>query len=256
MLLAIDAGNSNTVFALYDGRKQLAKWRTATDLAWGADAQGLWLQRLMAGQGWDIEPVSGAVVGSVVEGLTGALVQLCRDRCGVDPVLAEAVWPRCGLPIRVEQPDRVGIDRAANAVAAHAHYEGAVLVVDFGTATKFDVVAADGGFEGGAICPGFVTSMEALHRSVARVPSVAYARPFGIVGRTTEAAVQVGASWGYSALVEGLIGRIEREYGEAMTVVATGGLAPLFAPFVPAIDHHETDLTLDGLVLLYEGGRE
>jgi len=250
MLLVIDAGNTNTVFALYEGERLRAKWRAATWPAWDVEERALWLGRLLAGEGVAFEDLRGAVIGSVVGPLTAGLVALCR-RLGLEPLLADELWHRRGYPIRVDEPAQVGIDRGANAVAAHARYPGAVLVVDFGTATKFDLVAADGGFEGGAICPGFLTGTAAMHRSLARVPAIAYGRPSGVVGRTTEAAALAGAFWGYVGLVEGLVRRIGAEYGKPLTVVATGGLAELLTPSIAAIDHVAPDLTLDGLALLY-----
>jgi len=251
MLLAIDAGNSNIVFAVFEGERLRAQWRAGTGIPWDLHERELWLRGLLAAEGLGVEDLSGAVLGSVVEPLTPLLIEFCQRCCGLDPVLAERIWPRLGLPIRVDQPERVGVDRIANAVAAHRRHSGASLVIDFGTATKFDVVGADGGYEGGAICAGFMIGVAAMHRQLARVPAIVHARPQAVVGRSTEAAARSGAYWGYVALVEGLVQRIGREYDRPLNVIATGGLAALLAPGIRGIDLHAPDLTLEGLRLLY-----
>lgn len=252
MLLAIDCGNSNTVFALYEGQHQRAKWRVATDPRQPAESLAEWLGQAMAEAGLSFSGIEAAIVGSVVPAMAEPLRQLCRH-CGVEPVETERLLLRSGLALRVERPELLGVDRALNALAVRRRFALPAVVVDFGTATKFDVVAADGGYEGGAICPGFELGLAALHSSLARVPSVALRRSDRVIGRTTEAALSAGALWGYVALVEGLIARIEREVGRPLTTIATGGIAPVLLPLTAVFAHHVPDLTLDALALLAQG---
>ena len=193
MHLVIDCGNSNTVFALYEGEQQRGKWRVATDPRRSAESLAEWLGQAMAAAGLSFSGIEAAIVGSVVPAMAEPLRQLCRH-CGVEPVEAERLLLRSGLALRVERPELLGVDRALNALAARRRFALPAVVVDFGTATKFDVVAADGGYEGGAICPGFELGLAALHSSLARVPSVALRRPDRVIGRTTEAALSAGLS--------------------------------------------------------------
>jgi type III pantothenate kinase len=254
MLLAIDCGNSNTVFALYEGERQRAKWRAGTVPDRSGNAWADWLCQVMAIAGFTPCDIDSAIVGNVVEPLEKPLASLCR-RLGVEPLLADHLLPSTGMALRVERPQQLGIDRALNALAARARYALPAVVVDFGTVTKFDLVAEDGGYEGGVLCPGFELGLAALHRCLSRVPAVALSRPDRTIGRTTEAALSAGALWGYVALVEGLLARIAREHGRLATVVATGGIAPLLVPLTTVFAHHAPDLTLDGLALLYQGNR-
>lgn len=249
MLLAIDCGNSNTVFALYEGEHQRAQWRLSTDPRRSPEATAEWLARAMAADGFALDVVRTAIIGNVVAAMAEPLRQL-GGLCGVAASMAEDILPRTGLPLRVERPDLLGIDRALNAFAAARRYRLPAVVVDFGTATKFDVIAADGAYEGGAICPGFELGLAALHSRLARVPAVALRRPDRIIGRSTEAAVSAGALWGYIGLVEGLLARIEREVGQPVTTVATGGIAPALLPLTAVFHHHAPHLTLDALALL------
>ena len=171
---------------------------------------------------------SAAVIGTVVPAALYHLRRLCRDWFAVEPLVARATldW---GFDIRVDNPEEVGADRLLNSLAAHRRFGGPLVVVDFGTATTFDVVDKDGGYLGGVIAPGINLSIEALHQAAARLPRIGIGRPQAVIGRGTVAAMQSGVYWGYVGLVEGLITRIKAEYGGPMRVVATGGLAPLFA---------------------------
>ena len=156
-----------------------------------------------------------------------------------------------GIAVRIDRPEAVGADRLVNAVAAHERYKGALIVVDFGTATTFDIVGENGDYEGGVIAPGVNLSAEALHKAAAMLPRVAVARTQSVIGKDTVPAMQSGLYWGYIALVEGLVARIKEEYGKPMTVIATGGLAKVFYRQTPAIDHHDPDLTIRGLIQIY-----
>ena len=197
------------------------------------------------------EAVSGAVIGTVVPAALYHLRRLCRDWFAIEPLIARSTldW---GFEIKVDNPDEVGADRLLNALAGHRRFGGPLIVVDFGTATTFDVVDHDGAYLGGVIAPGINLSIEALHHAAARLPRIGIGRPQAVIGRSTVPAMQSGVYWGYVGLIEGLVGRIKAEYGGPMKVIATGGLAPLFAEGTLLIEKIDPDLTLDGLRLLAE----
>ena len=254
LLLAIDAGNTNIMFAVFDGERLVARWRAATDAGRTADEYAVWLTQSMALRGIEARRIGGAIVATVAPQALFELESLCRDYFGCAPkVVGEGVSP--GLRVRVDRPDEVGADRLVNAVAAHALHEGWLIVVDFGTATTLDVVDDRGDYRGGAIAPGVNLSLEALERAAAKLPRVSVRKPRRVVGVATVPAMQSGVYWGYVGLLEGLVARIRDEVGEPMTVVATGGLAPLFKDATPAIDAVVPDLTLHGLMLLYRSNR-
>jgi type III pantothenate kinase len=250
MLLAVDVGNTNTVFALYDGRRPLGQWRIATNRERTADEYAAVLIQLMALG--DIRPgdIAACAIASVVPQAVHPLRRMARGyfRC---EALAVGEDLEVDIPIHILNPREVGADRLVNAVAAHERYPGALIVVDFGTATTFDVVDPDGGYHGGVIAPGINLSLEALHRAAAKLPRIAVERPQRVIGNGTVAAMQSGVYFGYVGLIEGLVGRIRSEYGAPMTTIATGGLAPLFAGATDAIEHVDPDLTMVGLVELY-----
>jgi type III pantothenate kinase len=193
--------------------------------------------------------VHGAVIGTVVPAALYHLRRLCRDWFDVEPIVARATldW---GFEIKIDNPEEVGADRLLNALAAHNHYRGPLVVIDFGTATTFDVVDKDGAYLGGVIAPGINLSIEALHQAAARLPRIGIGRPQVVIGRSTIPAMRSGIYWGYVGLIEGLLARIEGEYGETLKAIATGGLAPLFAEGTTVLTTIDPDLTLDGLRLL------
>jgi type III pantothenate kinase len=197
------------------------------------------------------EDVTSAVIGTVVPAALYHLRRLCRDWFDVEPLVARAAldW---GFEIKMDNPDEVGADRLLNALAGHRKYGGPLVVIDFGTATTFDVVDHDGAYIGGVIAPGINLSIEALHRAAARLPRIGIGRPQSVIGRSTVPAMQSGIYWGYVGMIEGLVARIQAEYGGKMKVLATGGLAPLLAEGTLVIGHIDPDLTLDGLRLLAE----
>jgi type III pantothenate kinase len=197
------------------------------------------------------EDVSAAVIGTVVPAALYHLRRLCRDWFAIEPLIARATldW---GFDVKVDNPEEVGADRLLNALAGHRRFGGPLIVVDFGTATTFDVVDKDGAYLGGVIAPGINLSLEALHHAAARLPRIGIGRPQAVIGRSTVPAMQSGVYWGYIGLIEGLVGRIKAEYGGPMKVIATGGLAPLFAEGTLVIEQIDPDLTLDGLRLLAE----
>ncbi|MGC2854035.1 type III pantothenate kinase [Novispirillum sp. DQ9] len=251
MLLAIDSGNTNIVFAIYDGETVRGEWRSSTRADRTADEYGVWLSQLMAFEGMQRSDVSAAIVATVVPANAFTLKTLCRRYFGTEPLVVGEPGVNLGLDIRMDRPEEVGADRLVNAVAAHAKYKGALIIIDFGTATTFDVVDAGGNYLGGCICPGINLSLEALHMAAAQLPRVAVGRPANVIGKATVPAMRSGIYWGYVGLIEGLVRRICDEYGGPMTVVATGGLAPLFSEATDAIHHLDQDLTLRGLLEIH-----
>jgi type III pantothenate kinase len=249
MLLAIDAGNTNVVFAVHDGTEWRGRWRVATRDDRTSDEYAVWLLALMQHTGLKPADVDRCVIGTVVPAALYNLRRLCREWFECEPLIARARldW---GFEIRVDQPDEVGADRLLNALAAHRHYRGPLVVIDFGTATTFDVVDRDGAYLGGVIAPGINLSIEALHRAAARLPRIGIGRPQAVIGRSTVPAMQSGVYWGYVGLIEGIIARIRHEYGEPIRAIATGGLAPLFAEGTTVIELTDADITLEGLRLL------
>lgn len=252
MLLVIDYGNTNGVFAIYDGERLLGQWRCASDARRTADEYAVWLTQLMELVDLSPRDVSAVAISNVVPAADRALRQLCRQYLDCDPVTVRDTLPSAGIAIRLSRPDQVGADRIANAKAAHGAYEGAMIIVDFGTATTFDVIDPDGGYSGGVIAPGINLSLEALYLAAARLPRITVEKPERVVGDDTLSAMQSGVFWGYIGLIEGVIVRIDRERQRTHTVVATGGLAPLFETVTDAIHHVDLDLTLRGVRLLYE----
>ena len=251
MLLVIDAGNTNVVFAVHDGTAWRGRWRIATSSQRTSDEYAVWLVTLLGMAGLDRSDVSRAVLGTVVPAALYHLRQLCRRWFDVEPLIARSGlhW---GFQIKLERPEEVGADRLANALAGHSLVGGPLIVVDFGTATNFDVVDDEGAFIGGAIAPGINLSIEALHQNAARLPRIGISRPPSVIGTGTVGAMQSGIYWGYIGLIEGVCARIAAEYGAPMRVIATGGLAPLFTEGSALIERDWPDLTLDGLRMLAE----
>lgn len=250
MLLAVDVGNTNTVFAVYRGREQVGQWRFSTNRDRTAEEYAAMLLQLMAFAGCRREAIEAVMIASVVPQAVVPLRWMSRDYfgCRAQVVGEDVPYP---IAIRLPHPEEVGADRVVNAIGALTRYGPPLVIVDFGTATTFDVVDADGAYCGGAIAPGINLSLEALHRAAARLPRVAVAPPERAIGRDTIAAMQSGVFWGYIGLVESLVRRIRGELGTAATTVATGGLAPLFARRTEAIEHVDADLTMAGLLEIY-----
>ena len=250
MLLAIEQGNTNTLYAIHDGEGWIAQWRTATDSMRTADEYAVWLHQLLEMQGLKLTDLTACIISSVVPQSIFNLRNLSRRYLHVDPlVIGENA--ELGIEVRIDKPSEAGADRLVNAIGAHILYPGALIVVDSGTATNFDIVAPDGAFEGGAIAPGINLSMQALHAAAARLPRVAIKKPEKVIGTDTVGAMQSGVYWGYVSLIEGLIARIKAEYGAPMTVIATGGVASLFEGALPSIDTFDSDLTIRGLLEIW-----
>ena len=251
MLLTIDSGNTNIVFALYEGEKQRGVWRRANDNRQTADEYGVWLLQLMALAKLHPEDVDAAIIATVVPDTLFSLKGLCRNYFDVEPLVVGDPDVQLGIDALVDTPEAVGADRLVNAVAAHEEYGGPLIILDFGTATTFDVINADGNYVGGVIAPGINLSVEALHRAAAMLPKVSVAPPQTVIGTRTTPAMQSGIYWGYVGLIEGLVDRIRKEYGEELRVVATGGLAPMFEPATDVIEKVDRNLTLRGLVSIH-----
>jgi type III pantothenate kinase len=253
MLLAIDAGNTNLVFALVDGGEIKARWRIATDPRRTADQYAVWLHQLLELEGYSKTDVDAAIIGTVVPRALHNLEVLASKYFHVEPLIAgqgKAAWP---MSLDVDEPQNVGADRALNVIAAHAKHPGDLVIIDFGTATTFDVVDGSGAYKGGIIAPGINLSIDALVSAAAMLPRIAIEAPEdkSVIGRTTESQMIIGIYWGYVAMIEGLTERLKSEIGREVTVVATGGLASLFDKHTQAFDAIEPDLTIQGLSLLH-----
>jgi type III pantothenate kinase len=253
MLLAVDAGNTNVVFALLEDGVIRARWRIATDPRRTADEYAVWLHQLLALEGLGQGAVEAVIVGTVVPRALHNLDVLARKYFGVAPVIAGQGAAGWGIALDVAEPRSVGADRVLNAIAAHALHQGDLIVIDFGTATTFDVVDYSGAYKGGIIAPGINLSLDALVTAAAKLPRIAIEAPTGtsVIGRTTEDQMLIGIYWGYVAMIEGLVGRLKAEIGRPVTVLATGGLATLFDERSAIFDAIEPDLTIQGLALLY-----
>ena len=255
MLLAIDAGNTNVVVALVEGDEIKARWRIATDPRRTADEYAVWLDQLLELEGYGRGDVDQVIIGTVVPRALHNLEVLSSKYFGVKPLIAgqgAAEWP---IALDVDEPHNVGADRALNAIGAHAKHAGDLIVIDFGTATTFDVVDFSGAYKGGIIAPGINLSLDALVSAAAKLPRIAIAAPQddSVVGRTTETQMLIGVYWGYVAMIEGLVARLKAEIGRPVKVVATGGLAILFDKNTDVFDVIEPDLTIQGLALLATG---
>lgn len=263
MLLVIDCGNTNTVFAVYRGEEEspLASWRTSTVATRTADEYAVWLTQLMALDDLDTKGIKAVILATVVPATLFSLRTLCRKHFRIDPMVIGEPGVTLGIEVRIDRPEEVGADRVVNAVAAHQLYGGPLIVVDFGTATTFDVVDDDGGYAGGIIAPGINLSLDALYMAAAQLPKIAIRPPekrpgdngpVRVIGKNTRDAMHSGIFWGYIAMIEGLVARIKAEYGRPMKVIGTGGLSALFAERTSALEIVDDDLTLAGLRMIHQ----
>ncbi len=261
MLLAIEQGNTNTLFAVHDGSEWIAQWRTATDAMRTADEYAVWLHQLFEMRGTKTDAglrmsdMDGCIISSVVPQSIFNLRNLSRRYLGVEPlVIGENV--DLGIKVRIPKPSEAGADRLVNAIGALMSYDGDLLLIDSGTATTFDIVSGgaargQGAFEGGLIAPGINLSLQALHEAAAKLPRIAIQRPEVVIGRDTVTSMQSGVFWGYIGLIEGLVARIKAEWGKPMTVIGTGGIASLFEGATNSIDRFDPDLTIRGLLEIW-----
>ena len=254
MLLAVDVGNTNVVFALFEGREIRTRWRIATDPRRTGDEYAVWLSQLMAIEGIERGQVDAMIVSTVVPRARHNLEVLGEKYFGLTPMIAGEGAADWDFPIDVDDPRSLGADRALNAIAAHARHPGDAIVIDFGTATTFDVVDFNGAYKGGIIAPGINLSLDALVSNTAKLPRIAIESPASdsVIGRNTEDQMLIGVYWGYVAMMKGLIARLRAEIGRPAKVIATGGLALLFDEHTEIFDTVDTDLTLAGLALLAE----
>ena len=245
MLLAVDAGNTQTVFGLFDDERLAEHWRVATEPRRTGDELGGMLAAF-----FDLDSVDGVCLSSTVPALVRAYEELA-ERWARAPLLVLGPGTRTGVPIRFDDPRQVGPDRIANAVAAVERYATPCIVVDFGTSTNFDAVSAEGEFVGGVLAPGVEVSMDALFARAARLTKVDFVEPPTVIGKTTAAALQAGLVYGFAGQVDGIVERIRGELGPDAQVIATGGLADLIAPHARTVDRVDPFLTLEGLRLVW-----
>ena len=253
MLLAIDAGNTNVVFALVEGETIKTRWRIATDPRRTADEYAVWLNQLIEMEGYHRTQVDAAIICTVVPRALHNLEVLATKYFDVTPLIAGRAPVEWGIPIDLDEPQAVGADRVVNAIAAHALHQGDLCVIDFGTATTFDIVDYSGAYKGGVIAPGINLSLDALFAAAARLPRIAIEIPEKetVIGRNTQDAMLSGIYWGYIGMIEGLVTRIKAEIGRPTKVISTGGLATLFDEHSSVFDQVEPDLTITGLAMMY-----
>jgi type III pantothenate kinase len=251
MLLVIDIGNTNTVLGIYEGEKLVHHWRLETSRNRTSDEYGVLIRQLFAMAPQEIHRIEGAIIACVVPPMLSTITAMVEIFFGLQALV---VGPgiKTGMPILYENPREVGADRIVNAVAAYERYHSACIVVDFGTATTFDAISEDGKYLGGAIAPGVMISAEALFQRASKLPRVELSAPERVIGRNTVNSMQSGMVYGYTSLVDGMVKRIADEFGGPVKVIATGGLAGLFAEHSDRIDDFDPDLTLVGLKILYE----
>lgn len=257
MLLAIDVGNTHTVFGVYDDAQRLHRFRLATDPGRTADEYAVLLRALLVGEGIDLGLVDAAILASVVPPLNDTVRRMCRRLFDLAPLV---VGPgiKTGMPILYDNPREVGADRIVNAVAGYERYRSepggpfGLIIVDFGTATTFDIVTPRGEYLGGAIAPGMMIAAEALFTHAAKLPRVDLTAPPSAIGKSTISSMQAGILFGYAGLVDGLVARIRGELDYEPRVMATGGLGSLVAEHTNCIERVDDDLTLDGLRIIYE----
>jgi type III pantothenate kinase len=251
VLLAVDVGNTQTVFGLYDGERLAEHWRVSTEAERTGDELAVLVGRLLELGDAGFEDIDGVCLGSTVPPLVRSYEELAREYADAR-LLVLGPGTRTGIPIVYDDPREVGPDRIANAVAARERYGAPSIVVDFGTSTNFDIVSAAGEYVGGVLAPGIEISMEALFARAARLVQVDFVAPPSVIGKTTVAGLQAGLVYGFAGQVDGIVRRVRGEIGETAPVVATGGLAELIAPHAETIDHVDPLLTLEGLRLVWE----
>lgn len=253
MLLAIDAGNTNVVFAVYDGDALQGVFRCANDPNRTADEYVVWLTQLMALRDIPKDAIDGCIIASVVPQGMFNLISLCERYFGGHPLVIGEEGVDLGFEVLIDRPEQVGADRLVTTVSAYSRYGGPSILIDFGTATTFDVVDTDGNYRGGIIAPGINLSAEALHMASAQLPRVRIEPTDEVIGKSTVPAMKSGIFWGYIGMIEGLVARIRSEYKvNNMQVIATGGLAALFAESTDIIDHTDRELTIRGLLEVYK----
>jgi type III pantothenate kinase len=251
LLLAIDCGNTNVVFAVFDGEALKGSWRCHNNPKRTADEYAVWLTQLMGLAGIEPKQIDEAIIASVVPSARFNLVRLCGKYFDVEPMMVGDPALDLGIKALIDRPEQVGEDRMVNAVAAYARFGGSLIIVDFGTATSFDITDEKGNFCGGVIAPGINLSVEALYMASALLPRIDIRKPERVIGRATVPAMLSGVFWGYIGMIEGLVMRIRQECGKDLRVVATGGLAPMFSDATDVIHAYDSEMTVRGLELIH-----
>ncbi len=252
MLLAIDTGNTNTLFAVHDGTSWVVDWRIATNVSRTADEYAVWFNQLLSMQGLSFSDITACVISSVVPQSLFNMRNLAKRYFNVDPIVIGDPGVKTGVGVRLTNPKEVGADRLVNVLGARKKYKGNLILIDSGTATTFDIVSEDGFFEGGIIAPGINLSVRALHEAAAQLPRIAIVKPETVIGKGTVPAMQSGIFWGYIGLIDGLVNRIKKEDGRKFTVIGTGGVASLFEGASDTIQHYDTQLTVNGLLEVWQ----
>ncbi len=251
MLLAIDTGNTNTLFAIHDGEDWIIQWRIATDPSRTADEYAVWFHQLLEMQKLSFEDITDCVISTVVPQSLFNVRNLSRRHLNVDPIIVGEAGVDIGIGVRIDNPSQAGADRLVTALGAVQRYDGALIIIDSGTATTFDVVSEDHHFEGGIIAPGINLSVRALHEAAAQLPRIEIRRPDKVIGKNTIEAMQSGIFWGYIGLIDGLVSGIKKEDKRDFTVIGTGGVASLFEGASATIDYYDSQLTIDGLYQIW-----
>ncbi len=251
MLLAIDVGNTNTVFAVVDDGKIIREWRSGTTAGKTADEYIVWLSSLLAISNIDVGQIKKVIISTVVPQGLFNLITLGRRYLNYDPYVVESdVLQKVGITVSLPEPREVGSDRLVNAVSAYSEYNTDMIIIDFGTATTFDIVSDQGVYLGGVIVPGVNLGLEVLHTAAAKLPGIAIIKPEQVIGKSTVSAMQSGVFWGSVSMIEGVVSRIKSEYGKPMKVIATGGLSEWFNNATQHIDIVDRDLTIKGLIII------
>ncbi len=252
MLLAIDAGNTNTLFAIHDDNSWVVEWRIETNDARTADEYAVWLYQLMKMQGLEFTDLTDCIISTVVPQSLFHMRNLARRHLNIEPMVVGEAGVDLGVNVNMPNPKEVGADRLVNAIGAHSVYDGPLILVDTGTATTFDVISKDGDFEGGIIAPGINLSLRALHDAAAKLPRIAIMKPNRVIGKNTIEAMQSGIFWGYIGLIDGLITRMKETDKRNFTVIGTGGIVSLFEGSSEQIDVYDSDLTINGLFVIWQ----
>jgi type III pantothenate kinase len=255
MLLAIDVGNTHSKFALLDGDRIVARFRLQTQANRPADEYAASLTQLMSLRGIGPEHIDSAIMSTVVPAVTFNIRNLCEQYFGVELLVVGEPSVDLGIKVLLDRPQEAGADRLVGGIAGFRKYGGPLIVIDFGSATTFDIVDADGNFYGGVLAPGIELTIEAFYLMTARLPRIRVDKPATVIGKGTVPAMQSGIFWGYLGLIESLVKRIKAEYGAPMRVIATGGLAPVFQAETDVIEAVEQDLMMDGLLAIYRRNR-
>jgi type III pantothenate kinase len=252
MLLCIDIGNTNIVLGIFQDDTMLNHWRIRTERGMTSDELGILVQGLFVSVRLQMGSIKGIIISCVVPTLLSSFRDFCLLYCNREPMI---VGPEIemGMSINYDNPKEVGADRIVNAVAAYQKYRTGLIVVDFGTATTFDYISSEGSYEGGTIAPGIVVSAEALFQKASKLPRVEiFAKPKTAIGKETTSSINSGLIYGYAGMVDGIVNRMKKEIGSDLTVIATGGLAPLIKSETSSIDYVEEFLTLEGLKAIYK----